>query len=114
MIAFKEIFDDQLPVGRGRIASGMGYAGISDSMIVEDRPHIAKGCVEIIRFILAHIDENEAVKDTDMAGKQAVLCLVKIFRHQASGEQFAVQPECPGMVRANKLGRIATFGLTNG
>ncbi len=72
MIAFKEILDDQLPIGGGWVAARMGNARVHNAMIIKDRPHIAKGRIKIVRFILAYIDENQPVKYADMASEKAV------------------------------------------
>ena len=87
---------------------------VCKAVIVEDRAHIAKGCVKIDRLVFAHIDEDQPVENADMAGEQAVLRLVEILRHQTRGEKLAIKAEGPRMVGANKARRIAAFGLANG
>ena len=82
MITFKEILDDELPIGCCRIAASISDAGIVHSLIGKDWAHIPKGCVKVIRFILAHIHKDEPVENAHMAGEQAVFSLVKVFRHK--------------------------------
>ena len=110
VVTFKEVLHHQLPVGRRGVASCMGNARIRHAMIVEDRPHIAKGRVEIDRFIFTHIDEDEAMEHPDMTGNQAIFRLVEIFRHKARGYQPTIQPECPCVIGADETRRIAAFG----
>ena len=114
VIAFEEILDHQLPVGIGRVAAGVGDAGGVDALVRKDRSHIAKGRIEISRFALAHVDEDQPVEHPDVAGEQAILGLVEIFRHQPRRDEPPVEAKGPGVVRAHQPGGIAAFGLTNG
>jgi hypothetical protein len=114
MIAFEEILDDQLPIGGGGIASGMGDAGGIKAVIVEDRAYIPKGRVEIDRLVLAHVDKDQAVEHPDMARKKAVFRLVEILRHKARGKKLAIQTEGPRMVGAHQPRCVAAVRLTNG
>ena len=101
VITFKEILDDQLPIGGCRVAARMRNPSISDAVIVEDWPHIAKGRIEIVRLVLAHIDEDQPVENANVAREKAVFGLVKILWHQPRGNQPTVEAECPGVIGAD-------------
>ena len=81
VIAFKEILDDQLPIGGRGIAAGVRNPRISKTVIVENCAHVAKGRVKIVRFAFAHVDENQAMENADVAREQTVFGFVEILRH---------------------------------
>jgi hypothetical protein len=87
---------------------------VVQSVIVQDRTHIGEGRIEIAGFVLAHVDEDQAVKNADMAGQQTVFRLVEIRWHQPGGYQPPIQPKGPGVIRTNKARRVAAFRLTYG
>ncbi len=64
---------------------------VGESVEIEVGREIAEGRIEVGRLFIGQIDENEAVEHPHVAAMQAVVLLRKIGRHQAGGEQRAVE-----------------------
>ena len=71
---------------------------IGESMEVEVRREIGERGVEVDRFLIGQIDEDEAVEHPHVAAMQAVVLFGKVGRHQPGGKQRAVESVGPCMV----------------
>jgi len=69
---------------------------------VEIRRKIGEGGVEVDRFPLRQVDEDQAVEHPDVAAVQPIVLLPEVGGHQARGEQGAVEPVAPCMVGAGE------------
>ena len=77
---------------------------ICDSVEVEMRREIGERVVEIGRFLIGQIDENEAVEHPHTTAMQAVVLLGKVGRHQPGREQCAVESVGPCVVATGEPG----------